>query len=177
MNINKIKAGNDLPNEVNTIIEIPSHASPIKYEIDKDSSAIWVDRFINVPMYYPANYGFIPHTLSEDGDPIDILVISPTPLLVGCVLACRPIGVLDMEDESGRDIKLIAVPAKKMNSGYDNVDSVDDLDPNLKQQIEHFFENYKKLETDKWVKITGWCGKDQALSEILASIERYKKHS
>ena len=173
MNIEKIPA-TDSAGLLNVIIEIPAHADPIKYEIDKGSSSVWVDRFINVPMYYPANYGFVPQTLSEDGDPLDVLVITPLPLMVGCVIASRPLGALDMSDESGRDVKLLALPKKGMNSGYDHIDSVDQLDQNLVDQIVHFFEHYKKLEKNKWVKVEGWLNPDKIELEISESIKRYK---
>lgn len=173
MDISKIKPGDNLPEEINVVIEIPAHSSPVKYEVDKDSSSVFVDRFVNVPMYYPANYGFVPQTLSEDGDPIDVLVLTPVPVIVGCVIPCRPLDALDMSDESGRDLKLIAVPVAGMNSGYDDVQSVSQLAQNLLDQIVHFFEHYKKLEPGKWVKITGWTGKEKALFEILESVKRY----
>lgn len=172
MDIAKLTAGDNPPEEINAVIEIPAHSPPVKYEMDKDSGSIRVDRFVNVPMHYPANYGFVPHTLSEDGDPIDVLVVTPTPVLNGCVVPCRPLDALDMSDESGRDLKIIAVPARRMNSGYDEVDSIDGLPRNLTDQIIHFFEHYKKLEPGKWVKVNGWLGKEAACSEILESIAR-----
>lgn len=174
MNIEKIPALDSTPDILNVVIEIPARADPIKYELDKDSSSVWVDRFMNVPMYYPANYGFVPQTLSEDGDPLDVLVITPLPLIVGCVIPSRPLGALDMSDESGRDVKLLAVPKKGMNSGYDHVDSVDQLEKNLIDQIVHFFEHYKKLEKNKWVKVEGWLDGDKMKQEIAESIKRYK---
>ena len=174
MNIEKIPATDSTSDILNVVIEIPAHADPIKYELDKKSSSVWVDRFMNVPMYYPANYGFVPQTLSEDGDPLDVLVITPVPLLIGCVIPSRPLGALDMSDESGRDVKLLAVPKRGMNSGYDQVDSVDQLEKNLIDQIVHFFEHYKKLEKNKWVKVEGWLSSDQMKQEIEKSIKRYK---
>ena len=132
-----------------------------------------VDRFINVPMHYPANYGFVPNTLSEDGDPLDVLVITPTPLVVGCVVRCRPLAALDMSDESGRDLKIVAVPARGDNGGYDDVETVEQLPANLRDQIVHFFEHYKKLEPGKWVKVEGWLGAAEARREIMAGVRRH----
>ena len=172
MQIEKIGVGSNPPNHVNAIIEIPARSDPVKYEMDKASSAIFVDRFMNVPMYYPCNYGFIPHTLSEDGDPLDVLVVTPAPVIVGAVIPCRPLGALEMTDESGRDLKLLAVPDDKMNSGYDDAQSISDLPTNLLNQIQHFFECYKKLEPGKWVEVSGWLDMDTAQQEIMASIER-----
>lgn len=174
MQIDKIPAGDSIPELLNAVIEIPAHSDPIKYEIDKDSGAVLVDRFMNVPMYYPANYGFVPATLSEDGDPLDILVITPVPLSVGCVIACRPIGALDMTDEAGRDLKLVAVPKKGMHSGYDHIDHVEQLTENQVAQITHFFEHYKNLEPGKWVKVAGWLSTEQMHKEIVNSVQRYK---
>ena len=173
MQLENIAAGSNLPECVNAIIEIPACSEPIKYEIDKDSGAIFVDRFINVPMYYPCNYGFIPHTLSEDGDPLDILVVTPVPVIAAAVIPCRPVGGLEMSDEAGRDFKLLAVPDNKMNSGYDHVQSISDLPDNLLNQIRHFFEYYKKLEPEKWVKVGDWKGVEVARQEITAAIECY----
>ncbi len=172
MNINQIKIGDKVPEVVNVIIEIPAEAAPVKYEIDKDSGAVCVDRFINVPMFYPCNYGFIPHTLSEDGDPTDVLVVTPVPIIAGSVIAARPIGGLEMTDESGRDIKLIAVPADKMNSGYDTIQEASDLPEQLLNKIKHFFEHYKALEPGKWVKVEEWFNRDKAYMEIKASAAR-----
>ncbi len=173
MDIDKLSAGKNPPAEIVAIIEIPAHSEPVKYEVDKDTNSIFVDRFINAPVHYPANYGFIPKTLSEDGDPVDVLVITPTPLLTGSVIHCRPLDALDMKDESGRDLKLIAAPLKGMNSGYDDVESIDDLPANLTAQIVYFFEYYKKLEPEKWVEVVGWTGKDKACAEIRNCIARY----
>ena len=174
MKLEKIKIGENIPEVLNAVIEIPAAAEPVKYEVDKDSGAVMVDRFVNVPMYYPCNYGFIPHTLSEDGDPLDVLVVTPVPLLTGSVISCRPVGALEMSDEAGRDLKLIAVPAYKMNSGYDEVEAISDLPQNLCDQIKHFFEHYKNLETGKWVKVDNWMSREDAMKEINASIARYK---
>ena len=175
MNLDKIKPGNDLPNHINVVIEIPCGSGPVKYEVDKTSGALLVDRFLATAMYYPANYGYIPNTLSEDGDPVDVLVLTPTPLLSGSVIACRPIGKLNMTDESGVDAKILAVPDTKLSTSYQHVKSPDDLDPLILQQISHFFEHYKDLEAGKWTKITGWSGVDAAKAEIMESHARCAK--
>ena len=174
MLIDRISAGDRLPEVVNAIIEIPARFEPVKYEIEKNSGALVVDRFINVPMYYPCNYGFIPNTLSEDGDPLDILVITPVPLVPGAVIECRPVDALEMSDEAGRDLKLLAVPGAGMNSGYDEVESADDLPSDLLAQIVYFFEHYKALEPNKWVKVENWLGAEKARQEILDGVLRYK---
>jgi len=173
MSYNSIPAGKDLPNDIYVIIEIPANHDPIKYEIEKDFDAIFVDRFVATPMFYPANYGYIPGTLSEDGDPLDVLVVSPYPVMPGSVIRSRPIGVLNMTDESGPDAKLIAVPHSKLTRLYDNVQECSDLPDLLIKQIGHYFENYKALEAGKWVKVQGWDNADAARAEILASRERY----
>lgn len=174
MLIDKLSAGDAIPELLNAVIEIAAHSDPIKYEIDKNSGAVVVDRFMNVPMHYPANYGFVPATLSEDGDPLDILVITPMPLLPGCVIACRPIGALDMADEAGRDLKLIALPQKGMHSGYDHIECAEQLAENQVAQITYFFEHYKNLESGKWVKVEGWLSREQMNQEIISSVQRYK---
>ena len=173
MNLAELAPGDPLPEVLNVVVEIPAHAAPVKYEVDKKSGAVMVDRFINVPMHYPANYGFVPNTLSEDGDPLDVLVITPTPLVVGCVVRCRPLAALDMSDESGRDLKIVAVPARGDNGGYDDVETVEQLPANLRDQIVHFFEHYKKLEPGKWVKVEGWLGAAEARREIMAGVRRH----
>lgn len=173
MSYNSIPAGNDLPNDINVVIEIPANHDPIKYEIDKDSDAIFVDRFVATPMFYPANYGYIPQTLSEDGDPLDVLVISPYPVMPGSVIRSRPVGILNMTDESGSDAKLIAVPHHKLSKEYDHILDIDDVPQLLLKQIAHYFENYKDLEEGKWVKVDGWSHADDARVEITASRERY----
>ncbi|MCL5049604.1 MAG: inorganic diphosphatase, partial [Firmicutes bacterium] len=150
MSLKHVPAGDKMPEEVNVIIEIPANAEPIKYEVDKDTGALWVDRFMATPMFYPANYGYVNDTLSLDGDPVDVLVPTPYPLQHGSVITCRPIGVLKMTDESGEDAKVIAVPISKLTKQYDHVQDIDDLDPLLKAQIQHFFESYKQLEKGKW---------------------------
>lgn len=173
MLIDKIPAGDSVPEVLNAIIEISAHAAPVKYEIAKSSGAVFVDRFINVPMHYPCNYGFIPQTLSEDGDPLDVLVVTPVPVLTGSVVPCRPVDVLEMSDEAGRDLKLLAVPTSGMNGGYDDVESADDLPPGLLDQIVHFFENYKSLEPDKWVKVENWLGVEEARRQVLEGVKRF----
>lgn len=175
MSYNDVAIGKDVPNDLNVIIEIPAHMDPIKYEIDKDSDALFVDRFIGTGMRYPANYGYIPHTLSEDGDPLDVLVITPYPVVPGAVIRCRPIGKLNMEDEAGIDTKLIAVPHDKLTPLYKQVQEIGDLPELLLGQIKHFFENYKALEPGKWVKVTGWEGSEAAKADVLKAIEAAKK--
>ncbi|MBJ6611066.1 MAG: inorganic diphosphatase [Candidatus Thiothrix moscowensis] len=174
MNIDKVPVGKDVPESVNVIIEIPALATPVKYELDKESGALYVDRFMSTPMFYPANYGFIPHTLAEDGDPTDVLVVTPTPLMHGAVIPVRPVGMLKMSDESGIDAKIIAVPGHKLSSGYRNVVEYTDLPELLLKQIQHFFERYKELDAGKWVKVEGWADAAAAKAEILASIKRYE---
>jgi inorganic pyrophosphatase len=174
MSLSNIPAGKNLPEEVNVIIEIPAQADPVKYEVDKDSGALFVDRFMATCMHYPANYGYVPHTLSEDGDPVDVLVVTPFPLLSGSVIRCRPVGVLNMTDESGKDAKVLAVPVDKLSSIYRNVKDTTDLPELLLRQIEHFFEHYKDLEPGKWVKVDGWADAAAAKAEITASVERYQ---
>ncbi len=166
MSLNDVPAGKDLPNDINVVIEIPANHDPIKYEIDKDTGEVFVDRFMATPMFYPCNYGYIPNTLSEDGDPLDVLVVTPYPLVPGCVIRSRAVGILQMSDEAGQDAKLVAVPADKLTPIYKDVKDVNDLPPLLLKQIQHFFENYKDLEEGKWVKVDGWAGADEALAEI-----------
>ena len=174
MNIDKISLGSDAPNYVNVIIEVPMNADPVKYEMDKESGAIFVDRFIATPMYYPCNYGFIPHTLSQDGDPADVLVISDCPIIPNAVIAVKPIGVLIMEDEKGMDEKILAVPAKKLNSIYEKIEDISELPEGLVNKIKHFFEHYKDLEKGKWVKVKNFEGAQSARKIISEAIERAK---
>ncbi len=173
MNLDRVGPGKNIPDDVNVIIEIPSHSDPVKYEVDKETGAMFVDRFMNTAMHYPCNYGYVPHTLSEDGDPVDVLVITPIPLISGSVIRCRPVGVLKMSDEAGPDAKVLAVPIDKLCQSYRKVMSPEDVSPMLLNQIQHFFEHYKDLEQGKWVKIEGWAGVDAAKHEILDSIQRY----
>jgi inorganic pyrophosphatase len=174
MFIDKIPSGKNVPSEINVIIEIPMYSDPIKYEIDKESGAVFVDRFMQTTMAYPTNYGFVPHTLSEDGDPIDVLVLSHWPISIGAVIRARPIGVLIMEDESGHDEKIIAVPVSKVDSTFDNITSIENLDNIIKNRIKHFFEHYKDLEKEKWVKVSGWGNQSEAERLILESVVRAK---
>ncbi|WP_058534472.1 inorganic diphosphatase [Legionella saoudiensis] len=174
MGLKKVSSGRDIPNEINVIIEIPMNSGPVKYEVNKDSGVLFVDRFLSTPMFYPANYGYIPNTLSEDGDPVDVLVITPVPLINGSVIPCRVVGVLKMTDESGVDAKLLAVPTNKLTKIYESVESYKDLPEYLLNSIKHFFSHYKDLEEGKWVKVDGWEGPDAALAEIVASVERFK---
>ena len=175
MNLDRIPAGDDLPKSVNVLIEIPMRGDPVKYEVDKDSGALFVDRLMSTAMHYPCNYGYIPHTLADDGDPVDVLVITPFPLVAGCVIKCRPIGMLNMSDEAGQDQKLLAVPVDKTSGGlYSQIQSTDDLPELTLRQIAHFFEHYKDLEKGKWVKVEGWQDLKAAEAEILAGIERAK---
>lgn len=173
MSLNAVPAGKNLPDEINVIIEIPAHADPVKYEVDKESGAIFVDRFMATCMHYPTNYGYVPHTLSEDGDPVDVLVITPFPLLAGSVIKCRPVGVLNMTDESGKDAKVLAVPIDKLSTIYRGVTEIDQVPELLKNQLVHFFEHYKDLEPNKWVKVDGWSNAEAAKAEIVGSVERY----
>lgn len=175
MDISKISIGKNVPEEVNVIIEVPMGADPVKYEMDKDSGAILVDRFVQTAMHYPCNYGFVPHTLSDDGDPADVLVLTRFPLIPGCVIPARPIGVLLMEDDGGKDEKILAVPTTKMDPYFANVETTDDLPAILIQQIQHFFEHYKDLEKGKWVKIAGWEGKEKTCALLQEAVERAKK--
>jgi len=174
MSINDIPAGKNIPDEINVIIEIPANSDPVKYEVDKDTGALMVDRFMATAMFYPCNYGYIPNTLSEDGDPLDVLVPTPYPLINGAVIKCRPVGVLKMEDESGIDAKLIAVPVDKLSVIYTEVEQATDLPALLLQQIEHFFEHYKDLEKGKWVKVQGWADAAEAKAEIVKSVAAVK---
>ena len=175
MSLNKVPAGRDLPNDFNVVIEIPMNADPIKYEVDKESGAIFVDRFMGTSMHYPCNYGYVPNTIAGDGDPVDVLVITPFPLIPGVVVRCRPIGVLKMEDDGGQDAKVLAVPVDKVLSIYTHWQKPEDLNDLRLQQIQHFFEHYKDLEPGKWVKVDGWYGPDDARAEIMAGVEAYKK--
>lgn len=174
MSLNRVSSGKNLPDDFNVVIEIPAHGEPIKYEVDKESGAMFVDRFMSTAMHYPCNYGYIPHTLSEDGDPVDVLVVTPIPLMTGVVVRCRPVGMLKMTDEAGVDAKLLAVPVEKLCALYKDVTEPSDLNTKLLAQISHFFEHYKDLEQGKWVKVEGWVGVDDARAEILAGVERYR---
>lgn len=174
MNLDRVGPGRDVPNSFNVIIEIPMNADPIKYEVDKETGAMFVDRFMSTAMHYPCNYGYIPCTLSDDGDPVDVLVLSPFPLLSGVVIRCRSLGMLKMTDESGEDGKILAVPVDKLSSLYRSLSTHNDLPELTLSQIEHFFAHYKDLEKGKWVKINGWTGNDEARTEITDGIARYQ---
>jgi inorganic pyrophosphatase len=169
MDVTKLSPGKDAPADINVVIEIPQ-GSQVKYELDKESGAMVVDRFLFTPMAYPAAYGFIPGTLAADGDPADALVLAPAAIVPGAVIRCRPIGMLKMEDESGQDEKIICVPHDKIHTAYTTVHSVDDLPEITRQAIEHFFTRYKDLEPGKWVKVTGWAPKEAAMDVIKQSI-------
>ncbi|MFC0269266.1 inorganic diphosphatase [Kushneria aurantia] len=175
MSFDRIPAGKDVPHDLFVAIEIPANHTPIKYEIDKDLDALLVDRFMPTPMFYPANYGFIPHTLADDGDPLDALVVTPYPVQAGSVVRARPVGILHMTDEAGEDAKVICVPHRKLTPAYDHVEEITDLPELLRQQIAHFFENYKDLEKGKWVKIDDWGNSDEACKTIEKAIDAFKK--
>jgi len=175
MGLENLPAGKQVPDDINVVIEIPSNSLPIKYELDKESGMVMVDRFLGTSMFYPCEYGFVPHTLSEDGDPVDVLVVCPYPLFPGSVVRCRPIGMLRMTDESGKDAKILAVPVTKLTTRYQNVQKPEDIGKELIDSIEHFFKHYKDLEVGKWVKVDGWEGVEAARSEIMASVQRFQK--
>lgn len=175
MSYQAIPAGKDLPNDIYVVIEIPANHAPIKYEIDKDMDCLLVDRFMATPMFYPANYGYINNTLADDGDPLDVLVITPYPVQPGSVIRARPVGVLDMEDEAGGDVKLVAVPHEKLTRLYNDVNDIDDVPELLREQIQHFFENYKDLEKGKWVKVKGWQNAEAARGMIMDAAKAYEK--
>ncbi len=174
MDITKIPTGNNPPWDVYAVIEVPQGGEPVKYEMDKESGAMFVDRFLHTAMFYPGNYGFIPHTLSGDGDPVDVLVVGQVSVVPGAVIRCRPIGALMMEDEAGPDEKLIAVPVDKLHPFYTGVTSYEQLPQILRDQVAHFFQHYKDLEKGKWVTIVRWVGPDEAAKMIIDGIERAK---
>ncbi len=175
MNLEKVPIGKNPPKEVNVVVEVPVGGEPIKYEMDKEAGALVVDRFLYTPMRYPGNYGFIPHTLSDDGDPIDVLIANQRGVVPGAIMAVKPVGVLKMQDEAGGDEKIIAVPVPKLTRRYENVHNYLDLPEITRQQIEHFFAHYKDLENGKWVKIVGWGNAIEAEQMIMEAIERAKK--
>jgi len=175
MDISKISVGENPPWDVNVIIEVPAGTEPVKYEIDKDSGALFVDRIMHTSMRYPCNYGFIPHTLADDGDPADVLLANRTPIMPGAVVRCRPLGVLIMEDEAGMDEKILMVPVDKLHPFYTGVNSYEELPQIFLDQVAHFFEHYKDLEKGKWVKVVGWEGPEKAAELILAAMEAEKK--
>lgn len=175
MGLENLSAGQNVPDDINVVIEIPSKSSPIKYEIDKATGLVAVDRFLATSMIYPCEYGFIPQSLSEDGDPLDVLVVSPYSLLPGTVIRCRPIGMLRMTDDSGKDTKILAVPVNKLTPLYQHIHKLEDLGQPMLDTIEHFFKHYKDLEKGKWSKIDKWEEVDAAKKEILGSIKRYQE--
>ncbi|MCW5623292.1 MAG: inorganic diphosphatase [Burkholderiales bacterium] len=175
MNLDRVGPGRAVPDDINVIIEIPMNADPIKYEVDKETGAMFVDRFMSTAMHYPCNYGYVPNTLSGDGDPVDVLVLSPVPLITGVVVRCRPVGMLRMTDEAGDDTKVLAVPVDKLSPLYRHVKTPADLPELVLHQITHFFEHYKDLEAGKWVKVKGWVGPTEARDEILSGIAQYKE--
>jgi len=175
MSLNQVPTGKDVPNDFNVIIEIPMQGDPVKYEVDKESGAIFVDRFMGTAMQYPTNYGYVPHTLADDGDPVDVLVMTPVPLIPGVVVRCRPLGVLLMEDEAGLDAKVLAVPVEKVCGLYGHLKTHKDVSEWRLNMISHFFEHYKDLDEGKWVKILGWEGPESAKKEILDGIANYQK--
>ncbi|MEM9837797.1 MAG: inorganic diphosphatase [Pseudomonadota bacterium] len=174
MRISEVPAGENPPTDINVIVEVPLGNEPIKYEFDKDSGSVFVDRFLYTSMRYPCNYGFMPHTLAGDGDPVDVMVVGNRPLIPASVVRARPIGVLIMEDEAGLDEKILAAPHKKLTSFYDDIQTYEDVQPLLLERIWHFFEHYKDLEPNKWVKVREWQGKDVAerlIEEGLANVK------
>ena len=175
MGFDLVSAGRDVPNDINVIIEISAQGDPIKFEVDKDSGAVFVDRFMGTSMRYPINYGYVPHTIAGDGDPVDVLVVTPFPLAPGVVIRCRPVGVLKMEDDGGLDAKVVAVPVSKLTPLYDKVQTTDDLPELLMKQTVHFFEHYKDLEPGKWVKVQGWGTVEEAKQEIVNGLAAARK--
>ena len=175
MSLNNVPPGKNVPEAFNVVIEIPMNSDPIKYEVDKESGAIFVDRFMNTAMHYPTNYGYVPKTIAGDGDPVDVLVVTPVPLMPGVVVPCRAIGILKMTDEAGEDGKVLAVPTNKILSLYSRWNKPEDLNPMRLKAIEHFFEHYKDLEQGKWVKVGGWEGPEAAHKEIMDGIAAYNK--
>jgi len=173
MSLQQVPVGRDVPNDLNVIIEIPMNAPAIKYEVDKASGAIFVDRMLKTAMHYPCNYGYVPHTICGDGDPVDVLVVMPFALEPGVVVRCRPVGLLRMEDESGDDAKILAVPVTEITGLYRNVEELEQIDELLRMQIVHFFAHYKDLERGKWVKVEGWEDAEAARKEVLDAVARY----
>ncbi|MFZ7095889.1 inorganic diphosphatase [Luteimonas dalianensis] len=173
MGLDHVPAGNNPPEEINVIIEIPKDSEPVKYEVDKQSGAIFVDRVLSTPMRYPCNYGYVPDTVCGDGDPADVMVILPLPLVPGSVIRCRPVGVLNMVDEAGSDEKILAVPVAKVFAGYAHVNDIDQVSPHWLERIGHFFEHYKDLEKEKWVRLEGWGNAEEAKRVLVESMKRF----
>ena len=169
-----IPTGTNPPDEINVVIEIPKDSEPVKYEVDKDSGAIFVDRVLSTPMRYPCNYGYVPNTICGDGDPADVMVLLPLPLVPGSVIRCRPVGVLNMVDEAGTDEKILAVPVAKVFAGYAHVNDIDQVSPHWLERIGHFFEHYKDLEKEKWVRLDGWGNAAEARRVLVESMERHR---
>ena len=176
MGLELVSAGKNPPDEINVVIEIPKDSEPVKYEVDKETGAIFVDRILSTPMRYPCNYGYVPQTLGGDGDPADVLVVLPLSLVPGAVIRCRPVGVLKMSDEAGSDEKLLAVPVAKVFNGYTHVEHLHQVSPHWLERIGHFFEHYKDLEKGKWVKVEGWGDAAEAKQILVEAIERYNAH-
>jgi inorganic pyrophosphatase len=173
VSLDRVDSGRDLANDFNVIVEIPMHSDPIKYEVDKETGALFVDRFVAASMHYPCNYGYVPNTLSLDGDPVDVLVITPFALMPGVVVRCRPIGMLKMTDEGGVDQKILAVPIDKLTPLYRHIETSRDLPETMLAQVEHFFAHYKDLEPGKWVKVEGWGSPEEARREIAEGVKRF----
>ena len=174
MGLELVSAGKNPPDEINVVIEIPKDSEPVKYEVDKETGAIFVDRILSTPMRYPCNYGYVPQTLGGDGDPADVLVVLPLSLVPGAVIRCRPVGVLKMSDEAGSDEKLLAVPVAKVFNGYTHVEHLHQVSSHWLERIGHFFEHYKDLEKGKWVKLEGWGNAAEAKAVLLDSMKRYE---
>ena len=177
MSLNNVPAGKNVPDEINVIIEIPLNGEPVKYEVDKDTGALFVDRILGTAMHYPCNYGYVNNTLCGDGDPADVMVITRFGLIPGSVVRCRPIGVLKMTDESGEDAKILAVPTEKISQMNKKIQKLEDVPELLLKRIAHFFEHYKDLEEGKWVKVEGWEDENAAKKEILDAVELYNKQA
>jgi len=176
MNIDKVDKGRNWPSVVNVIIEIPAHSDPVKYEVDHETGAMFVDRFMTTAMHYPCNYGYVPNTLSSDGDPVDVLVIAPYPLIPGSVVRCRPIGVLVMADQAGDDPKVLAVPIPELSNEYNHIQTYADVSQNLLDRISHFFEHYKELDEGKWARVDGWEGIERAKKEIVDGVVTFDQN-
>lgn len=174
MSLKEVGPGDNAPDEINVVVEIPANTGPVKYEVDKATGAVFVDRFMATSMFYPCNYGYVPDSLAEDGDPLDVMVVTPHPLIAGTVITCRPISVLAMEDEAGDDAKIVAVPVTKVARIYDSVQAAEDLPEGLVHTIEHFFAHYKDLERGKWVRVNGWEDSAAARDYIDAALKRFE---
>ena len=175
MNLDRVSSGDNVPEEINVIIEIPANAEPVKYEVDKESGAMFVDRILRTAMRYPANYGYLPHTLSDDGDPCDVVVPTAFPLIPGSVIRCRPVAVLKMTDESGDDAKVVAVPSDQVSSRWSHIHDMEDMPSELMDRLAHFFEHYKDLDEGKWVRVKGWENAEAAREEIINSVKMFQE--